>query len=550
MPKRFFLIAALAAAALTLPATAQAADICVGTTPIVCPSEDFPASAAGFASAVSASEGSAGPDRILLEATTFVLPTPAGLNLNFTQPVEIIGAGVGQTVFDWGGDSTGLALSFDDATSYMSGFSVDFDGLGSSQRAVSVNTGVIRDFEVTDSSVASADSEIGVRLGLGGTAKDFKVTVNAGNIGVAFVGAGSIEGAQLLSSGLGALAINVATNAPVEVKRTKIRGFFEGIDMGIGEISVADTSIDIGSETGARGMDLLNSNNAVSTNPIVANLDRITVFGTGPNQHGLRVGADTATHETFDGTIEDSIIDISGTNASSIRCVKAYGQNATLSVVNTAFDVARFSDGTTPDEDCAETFTGTVDITSTIPNYVDAPSGDLRPSPGSPIIDLGSAVSLPGSAIDAAGLPRVVDGDGDCVAKLDLGAYEFQLPTPQSCLPPPYVPPAPPPVPLPLPVVPVTPSATAKLTTRARKAFRRSRSGFRKRTDPRATSFGITYRNAQIARFELQKAGRGRKKGSRCVRGSRGKRCTYYKKLRGIQRQDVYDGEIFYQFGG
>ncbi|MGB0889633.1 MAG: hypothetical protein ACPGWS_05055, partial [Solirubrobacterales bacterium] len=185
--------------------------------------------------------------------------------------------------------------------------------------------------------------------------------------------------------------------------------------------------------------------------------------------------------------------------------------------------------------------------------FENAAADDFTPAAGSLLIDGGSDGStLPGSALDLDEKPRLTDGNGDCTAKIDPGAFEFQpaVLVPASCLPPPYVPPAPPPVPLPLPAVPVAPSATAKLTTRARKAFRRSRSGFRKRTNPRATSFGITYRNAQIARFELQKAGRGRKKGSRCVRGSRGKRCTYYKKLRGIQRQDVYDGEIFYQFGG
>jgi hypothetical protein len=47
-------------------------------------------------------------------------------------------------------------------------------------------------------------------------------------------------------------------------------------------------------------------------------------------------------------------------------------------------------------------------------------------SPGSPAIDAGtnSAPNLPGK--DRAGEPRIVDGNNDGTATVDLGAYEYQ----------------------------------------------------------------------------------------------------------------------------
>jgi len=73
--------------------------------------------------------------------------------------------------------------------------------------------------------------------------------------------------------------------------------------------------------------------------------------------------------------------------------------------------------------DIAGGYTGTGNIGED-PLFVDAGGGNLRLSWDSPCIDAGdnSAVTEPN---DLDGLPRIVDGDCDTTATVDMGAYEF-----------------------------------------------------------------------------------------------------------------------------
>lgn len=84
---------------------------------------------------------------------------------------------------------------------------------------------------------------------------------------------------------------------------------------------------------------------------------------------------------------------------------------------------------------------GTLDDTtgniSANPNFRSAT--DLHLSPGSALIDAGdpaspdtSSIFEPDSTVDFDGLPRRIDGNGDGVARADIGAFEFQpKPPPQ-----------------------------------------------------------------------------------------------------------------------
>jgi len=61
-------------------------------------------------------------------------------------------------------------------------------------------------------------------------------------------------------------------------------------------------------------------------------------------------------------------------------------------------------------------------------NIVGTPDDNLRLRPGSPAIDAGNNTDVPpGVTTDLDGSPRVVDGNGDGSAIVDMGAYEYNL---------------------------------------------------------------------------------------------------------------------------
>jgi len=67
--------------------------------------------------------------------------------------------------------------------------------------------------------------------------------------------------------------------------------------------------------------------------------------------------------------------------------------------------------------------TGNINID---PLFAEPASGNYRLKPGSPSIDVGDNTAVPaGITTDLDGLARIVDGDCDTIATVDMGAYEF-----------------------------------------------------------------------------------------------------------------------------
>jgi hypothetical protein len=57
------------------------------------------------------------------------------------------------------------------------------------------------------------------------------------------------------------------------------------------------------------------------------------------------------------------------------------------------------------------------------PAFADEAAEDFAPAAGSALVDAGSATWVDGP-LDVAGGPRIMDGDGDCTAAPDIGAFE------------------------------------------------------------------------------------------------------------------------------
>jgi len=66
-------------------------------------------------------------------------------------------------------------------------------------------------------------------------------------------------------------------------------------------------------------------------------------------------------------------------------------------------------------------------VTPIDPSTAPTTTGNLRLQSNSPAIDVGNNdfVTVP---TDLDGKPRIVDGNGDITATVDMGAYEYQIP--------------------------------------------------------------------------------------------------------------------------
>lgn len=164
--------------------------------------------------------------------------------------------------------------------------------------------------------------------------------------------------------------------------------------------------------------------------------------------------------------------------------------------------------------------------------FADADAGDFRLAAGSPLIDAGDpdGAALPG-ALDLAGAPRLAEGDGDaaCVARHDLGAYEYQRPAP--CVPA-VVPPVQPPV-----TPPTTPPVTPPRAPPARDRVKPVLSALRVPARITATALlprlGATARTPAIA-FRLSEPARVTATFARRVSTRRGGRTRVsYRAIRG-----------------
>jgi hypothetical protein len=408
------------------PASAEAATWCVA---------DLACEAAGgmhsddLGAALASATSNNGHDRVEVGAGNFDenLATGSGFLYLGTDPLELVGEGVGQTILR---DSAAVVsepiLQVGGASTTVSGFTLQMNAMG--ERGLNLGGG------------ASA-TDVDVRFGMGAPPAD--------TTGFVLDGASLSDASTDLAAGASSQSINVLGNPGVTIQDVDLSAQTGvGIGTSVGaenvirraEIAVTNgtgVTVTRGTATvesslvevlsaGSRGLDVSNTN--LLTEAFDLEARHVTLIGPGAGVGGIGVrirAADTAGAQLPSLVLRDSII---FGFAEQLRCQDQTQGNADFPALTTDY-----SDYPSVllmiDPGCV--FTESNHLTAE-PGFVN-PASDFHLAMGSPLIDAGTPGAIGGgeSATDLDGNPRLADGNSDGIARRDLGAYELQpLPPP------------------------------------------------------------------------------------------------------------------------
>jgi hypothetical protein len=183
-----------------------------------------------------------------------------------------------------------------------------------------------------------------------------------------------------------------------------------------GTTIVRDSLVDLRDVAGGIGL----AASAVTVANATVDARRVTVLGAGPQSVGAKIESDVA-----NGSASVSVAD------SLLRDVGIRVLRTTAGAANASLDHVDVWPA------AADQVNGLV-VADTASLYADPQLGaDLVPQPGSPLIDRAAPLTGADGTTDLAGAARALDGDGDCTATPDIGAFEAPAatcsasPTPQ-----------------------------------------------------------------------------------------------------------------------
>lgn len=404
----FIRLATVGAAAMILgaavPSVAGATDYCVDTS---CGGTQ----AASLDQALDLADDADDADRIFLGAKIY---TPQGTSYKYLAPgpVEIIGQGAGRTILTGGSDAVLNLLA-------GSGSSVHDLTVRLPQNAPGQMVGVVTNSLLQRISVVEDPTQVnatrdGVQLAFGGTLADSTVQLGTGQQTTAAVlggrfgvaDGGNTIRASTLSADWGIASVHGAT-----VERSRVTGLSYGI-RNFGDLTtVRDSLVRL---TGPSGTAIRaeTSGTGGDTNMIVDGVTVVTPSSL--DATGVAVTTFPAPDESVHVTLANSII----RGAFTPLFARALG-------TGTATIAASYSDY---DPSSNVALGGTISE-SNLTNVGDAlfdetPGHEFRLLPGSPLIDKGDPAAPQG--LDLDGGARVADGNGDGIARRDIGAFERQ----------------------------------------------------------------------------------------------------------------------------
>jgi hypothetical protein len=133
---------------------------------------------------------------------------------------------------------------------------------------------------------------------------------------------------------------------------------------------------------------------------------------------GLLLAGANVPGSTVDATLQNSVVRAERTDGDPAHFDVGAANLASATLDHSSYtDVLTQSGG-------AVTPPGTAGGVTGNPGFAAAASGDFSLSAGSPLVDRGDPALAGSNELDLAGAPRSVDGDGDCAAAPDIGAFE------------------------------------------------------------------------------------------------------------------------------
>jgi hypothetical protein len=396
--------AALLAGAL--PAVAGATDYCVNTS---CGGQ----SVQSFENAIDLADNADDADRIFLGAGTYSGKF-AFYYFGPNSRVEIIGQGAGQTVLTRSAPDddevlrliAGPGSSVHDLTIRLpQGMQAGFGGLATKNAA--------RRIEVIDEDPTQVIDRYGVELFDGGTLEDSSVRLShlQDTTAVSFgVGGGAVR-RSTLSARTGVYSYGGT------IERSRITG--ETGVLGDGNVTAISGSLIRVSAVSGCGCGVLALARAGTHTKV--NADGITIVGPGgvPNTYGAAVATEPALAYSADLNLTNAIIRGVSSSLFAAAGGGTTGQ-AKLAVSYSDYDPSG-NDAISANASIAEANVSNAGDAG----FVDAAGGDYHLLPSSPLLDAGDPATAQGLDLDDN--PLVADGDGDGVARRDLGASELQL---------------------------------------------------------------------------------------------------------------------------
>jgi hypothetical protein len=393
------LLPAVAVAVMAVPAAASAQDFCVNQAP-GCQGLAIKANTLQTWLGTAAANGT--DDRFFFGPGTI---DAGALSYTSNEPIQLIGAGQDQTT---------LTSSVAGAPTLTLGSGPDASVSGMTIAGTGSAAGALRLYGARASHVG-AKSEGGSGYGpvmlFAGSAIDHVYAADQQTWAVAVVsGAATVTDSQLFSGKVAALYSN---GTDVTAVRDRLFGI-AGVGVVSGTTTVQDTLIDTRGTVAPTVAAAIVSSQAGHPARLV--LDRSTIVGDGPGD-AQHFGIYAAAYSGGDADVAATNTVVSGFGLPVAR-VGVVGGPVDMTMSHDAYGAPigpnQQGDGALTEDH----------VIAANPRFTNALGGDYTLAAGSPLIDAGTDEALAADATDLTGAARRTDGNGDCAATVDIGAFE------------------------------------------------------------------------------------------------------------------------------